>query len=133
MAFVVDASVCAVWALEDEASPLAEHAMDLLQLEGAIVPAVWWFEIRNVLLISERRKRLQVEDLHAFLEDLKELPIRTDQEADERAIFRFARKYQLSFYDAAYMEVASRFNIPLATLDKGLRSAAESAGVPLLA
>jgi predicted nucleic acid-binding protein len=132
VAFVLDASICAVWALTDESEPLADRVMARLALEPATVPALWWFEIRNVLIISERRKRLTVDGSREFLKFLGGFPIWSDDEPDEAAIFGFARKYQLSFYDAAYLEVASRKGIALATLDRALRSAAEAAGVALL-
>ena len=133
MAFVLDASICAVWALSDESHPLADVTMARLKTEHALVPALWWFEIRNVLTISERRKRMTAEDSREFLEFLAGFPIRDDFERDEPAIFGLARRYQLSFYDAAYLEAAHRHGIPLATLDGALRQAAEAAGVALLA
>lgn len=133
MAFVLDASICSVWALVDESDPLADQVMARLAQEPAMVPALWWFEIRNVLIISERRKRLTSDGSQEFLKFLAGFPIWTDEELDEDAIFGFARRYQLSFYDAAYLEIAHRKGLPLATLDKALRTAAEAAGVPLLA
>ena len=133
MAFVLDASICVVWALSDESHPLADATMAKLKTEYALVPALWWFEIRNVLTSSERRKRITVEGSQEFLEFLAGFPIREESERDENAILGFARKYQLSFYDAAYLELAHRYGIQLATLDSALRKAAEAAKVPLLA
>jgi hypothetical protein len=72
MAFVLDASVCAIWALSDEIHPLADVTIEHLEQENALVPPLWWFEIRNVLMISERRKRLTVEASDAFLKQLEE-------------------------------------------------------------
>ncbi len=133
MAFVLDVSVCAVWAFADETHPFAERVMQRLESERALVPAIWWFEIRNVLVTNERRKRITIAESGTFLGKLADAPITLDLERDEAAIFRFARKYQLSFYDAAYLDVAHRHGVPLATLDKALRSAAEAAGITLLA
>jgi len=133
MAFVLDASVCAVWALADETHPLADLAMEQLDRENALVPSLWWFEVRNVLVMSERRKRLTPTESGTFLNFLDGFPIWIDPERDEEAIFGFARKYQLSFYDAAYLDVALRNRLPLATLDKALRIAAEATGIQLLA
>jgi predicted nucleic acid-binding protein len=133
MAFVLDASVSAVWALADEASPLAEIAASRLRSEIALVPSLWWYEVRNVLIVNERRKRLTVEDSTEFLQLLSYYPIQVDPVEDEQATLRFARQYRLSFYDAAYLTVAHRNRIPLATLDKDLKAAAIEAGVPLLA
>jgi predicted nucleic acid-binding protein len=132
MAFVLDASVCAVWALADETHPAADAAMEQLDRDNALVPSLWWFEIRSVLITNERRKQLMVEDSDAFLKLLEGFPIWTESDPDEAAILGFARKYQLSVYDAAYLDVAHRNSLPLATLDKALRAAAEAAGVPLL-
>ncbi len=137
MAFVLDASISAVWALKDESNPLAERLLANWEIrpverEPAFVPEVWWFELRNVLVINERRKRISSADSDDFLRVLARFPIRLDDERDEAAIFRIARKYQLSFYDAAYLELAIRKRVPLATLDKALRGAAEAAGIALL-
>jgi predicted nucleic acid-binding protein len=132
MAFVLDASISAVWALADESSPLAEIAADRLKNENALVPPLWWYEVRNLLVVSERRQRMTVEDSARYLELLSSFPIQVDPVEDEQAVFRCARKYRLSFYDAAYLAVAQRNRIPLATLDKALRVAALAAGIPLL-
>ena len=133
MSFVLDASIAAVWALADESDPLADFAMERIGDGFALVPSIWWYEVRNVIVINERRKRLSVDESSAFLRVLESFPISTDGDLDEEAIFAYARRYQLSFYDAAYLDVARRNKLPLATLDKALRSAAESAGIPLLA
>jgi predicted nucleic acid-binding protein len=138
MPFVLDASVSAVWALIDETNPLATQILDgwaanPLHPEAAFVPSLWWFEIRNLLVINERRKRITAADSASFLRVLSSFPIEIDEEPDEDAIFGFARRHQLSFYDATYLEIAHRKGLPLATLDKALRTAAEAAGIPLLA
>lgn len=132
MAFVLDASVSAVWGLADEASPLAELAADRLKTEFALVPPLWWYEVRNLLLVSERRLRMTTADSKIFLELLSSYPIQVDSVQDEETTFRLARQYRLSFYDAAYLAVAQRNGVSLATLDKALQDAAQAAGVPLL-
>ena len=138
MAFVLDASISAVWALSDESNPLATQILDVwvanpLNPDIAFVPSLWWFEIRNLLVINERRKRINSVESSSFLHVLASFPIEIDEEPDEKTIFDLARLYQLSFYDATYLEVARRRALPLATLDKTLKTAAETAGVPLLA
>jgi predicted nucleic acid-binding protein len=133
MAFVLDASVTAVWALADESSPLADLAQSRLKDEVAVVPPLWWYEVRNLLIVSERRQRMSAEDTAVFLELLSSFPIQVNPIEDELMTFRFARQYRLSFYDAVYLTVAMREGLPLATLDKDLRAAALAAGVPLLA
>jgi predicted nucleic acid-binding protein len=138
VAFVLDASVASVWALADETNSLADQILQRwlnkpADREEAFVPQIWWFELRNVLVSNERRKRLTVDASSDFLRVLARFPITIDAVPDGDAIFRFARRYQVSFYDAAYLEVAYRNNLPLATLDKALKAAAEAAGIPVLA
>jgi predicted nucleic acid-binding protein len=133
MAFVLDASVSAVWALADEASAVAEMAADRLKSEIALVPSIWWYEVRNLLVVSERRQRMTAADSALFLDLLSSYPIQIVPVQDEQAALRFAREFRLSFYDAAYLAVAHRNQLPLATLDKALRAAAVAAGDALLA
>jgi predicted nucleic acid-binding protein len=133
MAFVLDASVAAVWALADESSIVADAATDRMREEIALVPPLWWYEVRNLLVINERRQRMTMQDSAHYLELLSSFPIQFDSIEDDQMIFRFARQYRLSFYDAAYLAVAQRNRAPLATIDKDLRDAALAAGVSLLA
>jgi len=132
MAFVLDTSISAVWALADEASPLAELAASRLLQETALVPHIWWYEMRNILVISERRQRITAGDSGIFLDLLASYPIQIDAVDDEQRILQLARQFRLSFYDAAYLAVAQRNQIPLATLDKALEAAAVTAGIALL-
>lgn len=132
MPFVLDASVSASWCLEDESSPVAELADARLDTDSALVPRIWWYETRNLLVVNERRGRITSVDSAAFLSLLSSYPIRFERVEDEEAIFRFAREFQLTFYDAAYLEIAHRNGIPLATLDTALRRAGVAAGVELL-
>ena len=132
MAFVLDASITAAWGLADEASPRAEFAQDLLRSETALVPRIWWYEVRNLLVVNERRKRLTIEDTSHFLDLLASYPIQVDSADDEEAILRSARQYRLSFYDAAYLALAMRNRLPLATLDRDLEAAAREAHIPLV-
>jgi predicted nucleic acid-binding protein len=133
MAFVLDASVSAVWALADESSTVADAAAGRMRDDIALVPPLWWYEVRNLLVINERRQRMTVEDSAHYLELLSSFPIHFDSVEEDQIVFRFARQYRLSFYDAAYLAVAQRNRVPLATIDKALRDAAVAAGVSLLA
>ena len=133
MPVVVDASVAASWVLPDEKSPELLIALDRVRMETAVVPELWWYEIRNVLLVSERRKSLTAADTSEFLEALRDLPIVLDRAVEERELFRLARQHRLTIYDAAYLELARRTGSDLATLDKDLVRAAGSEGVPLIA
>jgi predicted nucleic acid-binding protein len=132
MAFVLDCSITAVWALADEESALANLTAERLKQEIAIVPSVWWYEIRNLLVVNERRKRLTKDDSAVFLEFLSAYPIQIEPIEDEGSIFSFACQFGLSFYDAAYLATAHRHRIPIATLDKALETAARAAGIALL-
>ena len=133
MPFVLDASVTASWALADENSPFAAQVATRLKSEVAFVPRIWWYEIRNLLLVNERRQRITSNDSSAYLTLLSSFPIKIDPLFDEEPIFQLARQFRLSFYDAAYLELAQRHAIPIATLDRGLQAAAVSAGISLLA
>jgi predicted nucleic acid-binding protein len=129
MPFVVDASVTAAWILPDEAHPMADECQEGLAVDHAIVPAIWWFEVRNLLLMSERRGRLDRNASSRALELLSTYPIVQDQLPDEVALLDLARKHSLTSYDAAYLELAIRTKAPLSTLDKRLAMAAASENV----
>ena len=133
MAFVLDASVTIVWAMKDEAHPLADLVLNQLDMEEALVPSIWWYEVRNILVINERRKRISESDASKFLRDLVDFPIRMTDISDHSDLLKPARQFGISVYDAAYLELAIRERIPLASLDKALRTAAQAASVPLLA
>ena len=123
-AIVLDNSVVLSWCLQDEAEPLAEQALHRVNESGAIVPGIWWYELRNALVMNERRGRLTDADTAATLADLRQLRIAFDQAHDEGIVVALARGYHLSVYDAAYLEVALRRTLPIASLDKRLRQAA---------
>lgn len=132
MPFVLDASAAAAWCFPDEATPAANRALDRLQRDEAIVPSLWWFEIRNVLVVNERRGRLAAEDTATFLQELERLPIRTDNDPGERLGLALARRHGLTFYDAAYLEISVRMDAPLATIDRALQAAARAEGIALI-
>lgn len=132
MPFVLDASVAACWAFADEDHPVAAQALDRIRADTAIVPALWQFELRNTLIVNERRGRLQSTDTDAFLADIAQLGIAIDDAPEDGALLRLARQHRLTVYDAAYLELALRLACPLATLDAGLRDAAKAAGAMLL-
>jgi predicted nucleic acid-binding protein len=132
MTFVVDASIVGCWCFPDESHSIADVAFDRLEATRAVVPALWWFEVRNLLLVNERRGRLEAAGTAEFLADLERLPIHVDREPAGAAIFTLARAHRLTFYDAAYLELARRLDAPLATLDRQLAAAARAAAVSLL-
>ena len=132
MAFVLDASITACWAFQDEDHPDARLAFAEMRTQEALVPCLWWFEVRNILVVNERRRRITESDTAAFLLNLSRLRLRVDRLPDENAILRLARTHRLSVYDAAYLELAQREGLPLATLDADLRNATVAEGVALL-
>jgi predicted nucleic acid-binding protein len=117
MPFVLDTSIPACWAFQDEQDARADAAYVRIKTEEAIVPSLWWFEIRNILVVNERRKRITESDTGVFLRDLAGLRIRIDREPEEGAVLRLARTHRLCVCDASYLELALREAIPLATLD----------------
>jgi predicted nucleic acid-binding protein len=131
MAFVPDASVSACWAFADEDHPIADAAFSSLQTEAAVVPALWWFEVRNILIVNERRGRINEQETDFFLRALAVFRIRIDREPEQAGVLRMARTQGLSVYDAAYLELAHREKLPLATLDRRLAEAARLVGVQL--
>lgn len=132
MAFVLDASITACWAFQDEDHPDAHLAFLEMRTQEALVPCLWWFEVRNILVVNERRRRITESDTAAFLLNLSRLRLQVARLPDENAVLRLARTHRLSVYDAAYLELAQRECLPLATLDVDLRKAAAAEGVALL-
>ena len=98
---------------------------------GAVVPRIWWYELRNALLMNERRGRIRPRQVSDTLADSLALGIAIDEDHDESLLLGFARRLELTVYDAAYLEVAFRRGLPLATLDGALRAAAEAVEVAL--
>jgi predicted nucleic acid-binding protein len=129
---VLDASVALAGVMPDEGGPAGTAALDLVGEAGALVPLTWRIEVMNALLTAERRKRIRPEVLRTALVLLDALPITPDLETWGRAwsdIALLARRFRLTAYDAAYLELAQRAGLPLATLDHELRRAAEKLGV----
>ena len=132
MPFVVDASVAACWLMPDERHPLADAAYARIASDPAITPVLWRFELRNLLLVNERRGRLDSAKTARALRLLRALPITIDSAEDEDTLMELARQHRLTVHDAAYLELALRRGFPLATLDTALASAARAEAVPLV-
>jgi predicted nucleic acid-binding protein len=132
-AFVIDASAALAWCFSDEASEATNALLTRLQKgDEAVVPAHWPAEVANALLMAVRRQRISSEDARRFLEDVDLLPIRIDivtQKLVRLHILPLAEKHALTVYDAAYLELAMRQALPLATFDNDLRRAAQASGV----
>ena len=133
--FILDASVTLCWCFENQATHYSEAIFEMLAGgDEESVPFIWPLELANVLVISERRRSLTVAQVTGFLEELSAWPIQVDTLGVDRAfqqILSTAREHSLSAYDAAYLELAIREGLPLATLDEELRKAAKAVGVKI--
>ena len=131
---VVDSSAALSWALRDEqGSGLA--LLETMVEEPAIVPVHWILEVTHAFRMAVQRARLQPDERHAIVERLENLSITVDAETVSRGwreIPLLADRFALTTYDAAYLELAIRLDLSLATMDKALARAARAAGVPLL-
>ena len=125
MAIVVDASALLCLAFDDEGLPYAMSLIDAVRDTGAIAPPILWYELRNALVVNERRGKIQPEQSTAFLALLDELTIVSQPLPPEAGVLDLARRLQLSVYDASYLELAVREGALLATLDNALRQAAQ--------
>jgi predicted nucleic acid-binding protein len=128
MTIVVDVSVVIASAL-GETHPRLGKTLIKIQENQWIVPALWWFEVRNAFVINERRRRLREEETTAHLRDLARVPVILDDVPDEAAVMTLSRRHGLTVYDAAYLELALREGAELATLDAALAEAARREGV----
>jgi predicted nucleic acid-binding protein len=129
MALIPDVSAIISLAFDDEDGTYARAVVEAIAADQAIVPTLFWFEVRNTLLMGERRKRSTPEQTTTFLADLDMLPFEIDSRPREPAVFSLARRHDLTIYDAAYLELAQRKSLPLATVDRALIRAAAAAGV----
>jgi len=132
MPFVIDASIAACWALRDEQHPYADAARERVANDPGLAPSLWWFEIRNIIVIKERKNRITERDSAAFLGWMNRLGIALDRSPDSSELLRLARKHKLTIYDTAYLELSIRTRVPLATLDQDLANAAKAEGVPVV-
>ena len=128
-AIVFDASLVANWLLDDERDPRAAAAVSRLDEARGLVPQLWQYEIRNVLLVATRRQRLSPDEATRHLATIDGLPFETDTAAELASTFALAMKHNLSFYDALYLELACRRRAILATFDARLLAAARAEGV----
>lgn len=132
---VIDSSVTLAWLCSDELTPATQQVLDRVTTAGAWVPTLWRLEVANSLQTGVRRGRISAEFRDAALTDLALLNIATDPDTDTfawSAMLRLAKRCNLTLYDAAYLELAQRLNLPLATLDPDLRAAAGALDLSLL-
>jgi predicted nucleic acid-binding protein len=134
-AFVLDCSVAIAWLFPDDATRACGAILERLETERALVPGFWFLEVTNVLAVSERTRRLNRVKTSEFLNLLRRFDLVVDDEVELRAfdhLLPLCRAHKLTGYDAAYLDLAMRRSLPMATLDVDLRKAAKSVGVGLL-
>ncbi len=132
MPFVLDASTTLAWVFYDEDQHSAVLALERIRTDKAHVPSLWWYEVRNALVVNERRHRLTEADTASFLRELSLLDLTMDPLPNEKRVLDLSRRHNLTVYDAAYLELAERKELPLSTLDVNLSRAARLEGVPML-
>ena len=131
--FVVDNSVVMSWCFEDEWNSYSEAVLDSLADGEAFVPGIWPLEVGNVLLVAERKKRLSEASVVRFLELVSSLPLSVEQETPDRMlkeIISLAREQGISTYDASYLDLAMRMDLPMSTLDASMQKAARRLQIP---
>lgn len=131
MPLVLDASVALAALFPDEQNAEADAILAQLQSDEAVAPAHWWFETRNALIVAERRGRILRDRIAPFLIKLNDLQVSIVSLPNEDAVFSLAHRHRLTFYDAAYLELAKRERFTLATFDRDLIAAAKAERVPL--
>jgi predicted nucleic acid-binding protein len=135
MSLVVDSSVAMAWCFEDERTDAADAILARIAESGAVAPSLWPLEVLNVLTQAERRQRIDQATRLRLTGFLRELPVAIDDETVGQAWMTtaaLATRFRLTVYDAAYLELAQRSSLPLATLDRELRLAAQALDISLL-
>ena len=126
---VVDNSVFLTWCLGKEDDLAAVETISHIGNEGGVVPRIWWYEFHNALLMNERRGRISSEQTSKILAAGLALNMEIDENHDGTQLLDFVRRFDLTVYDATYLEVAFRRNLPLATFDHQLCKAADAIGI----
>jgi predicted nucleic acid-binding protein len=132
--FVLDASVTAAWCFDDQSTPYTDASLQaVINGAEAVVPAIWRFEIANILVVAERRKKIVPDKSARFVQALQRFVITVDVAGVDEVfgtVLDHARQYQRSAYDASYLELARRRGLPFATKDEPLRVAADALQIP---
>ncbi len=135
--FVLDNTVTMAWCFAEEATPLSESILDRLSnlIDVAHVPALWLYEVVNVTELAARKGRISQSKAKEFLSNIASLPIGIESPTRSQvfnSVQALAALHQLTAYDAAYLELAIRYKLPIATFDQALAKAAQAAGVSLV-
>ena len=134
MSLVLDASTTLAWYFDDETTPETDAVLEQVARAGAVVPSLWRLEVANAFQMALRRKRIARSYRDEALAQLRDMPISIDLETDAQAwtaTLSLSERFSLTLYDATYLELAHRQNLPLATRDQELRSAANSLEIKL--
>jgi hypothetical protein len=134
MSLVLDASTTLAWYFDDETTPETDAVLEQVARAGAVVPSLWRLEVANAFQMALRRKRITRSYRDEVLAQLRDMPISIDLETDAQAwtaTLSLSERFSLTLYDATYLELAHRQNLPLATRDQELRSAANSLEIKL--
>ena len=135
MSFVLDSSVALTWCFDDERMVATDALLDRVVESGATAPSLWPLEVLNALAMAERRSRIDAARRQSLGGFLRDLPVTIDVETASQAwavTSQLATRFRITMYDAAYLELAQRLGLPLATLDQELRAAGGALGVTLL-
>jgi predicted nucleic acid-binding protein len=135
LSVVIGASLTLAWYFEDESTPATEDVLDRVVAKGALVPALWRLEVANAFQMALRRRRMDAVARDESLADLSAMSIMIDPHTNDyawSATLRLAERFSLTVYDAAYLELAQRHSLPLATLDQDMRTAAAALNIELL-
>jgi predicted nucleic acid-binding protein len=135
MPFLVGASMTLSWCFADEATAYTRGVLAALKKTYTVVPSLWPFEVASTLVVAERRKRITQEGIAAFVEMLRTLPIQVERREAVwlcQATIRLAREHRVTAYDAAYLDLAKREELSLATLDHDLQAAGRTLGIAAL-
>ena len=131
-AFVIDSSLAAAWCFPDERTDYTNAVLLTLSAPAeAVAPRLWAYEIRNSVLMGVRRRRIIRTEAQKFLDSIQALPIRLSDPLSYDAVFQLAERHGLTVYDAAYLDLAVRERLPLASLDGALIRAAAQSGVAI--
>jgi predicted nucleic acid-binding protein len=135
LSLVLDSSVTLSWCFEDERTAATVATLENVAANGAVAPSLWPLEVLNGLAMAERRNRLTAAQRETLSGFLASLPVTIDHETSAQAwtvTAHLAARHKLTLYDAAYLELAQRLNLPLASLDQELRAAGSAVGIKLL-
>lgn len=133
--FVLDCSLAVAWCFSDEATARTTKLLKRMEHEAALIPAWWYLELTNVLVLAEKKGRIDADQVAEFIALVESFQLEVDEQAPRRAfqhLLPLCRAGQLTSHDAVYLDLAMRRQLPVASLDESLRKAAKKHGVKLL-